>query len=246
MAARPSLWAVVRGELAELVLPQRCVACGGFGAALHAACVEALPRADGERCMRCWEPLRRGAGGAASGGNTCARCRRTPPLIVARRAAFRFEGAARLAVLEAKYRGVSALLPALARAAALAVDPTWAVEAVAWVPLHPRRRRARGFDQGEAIARGVAAALDLPVRGDLIRRVRFTPPQAALGRAARARNVAGAFAPREGGPVPARVLLVDDVMTTGATLEAAAGALRPAGVTRVFGLTLAIEDADGT
>jgi predicted amidophosphoribosyltransferase len=235
--AQTSIWAALRGEFAELLLPQRCVVCSGFGAAIHAACIEALPRADGERCLRCWAPLRGGA-------SECERCTDVPPLLEARRAAFRFEGAARLAVLEAKFRGVSTLLPPLAKAAARAIEPAWEIEAVTWVPLHPSRRHGRGFDQGEVIGRAVAEALGVPLRPDLIRRVRRTSAQAALGRVERARNVEGAFAPRNppARAVPERLLLVDDVATTGATLEAAALALRTAGVARVFGLTLALED----
>lgn len=90
----------------------------------------------------------------------------------------------------------------------------------------------------------MAGALDVPVRGDLIRRSRATSPQDALGPAERARNVEGAFAPRlraQGAP-PSRMLLVVDVATTGTTLEAGARAFLEAGVERVFGLTVAIED----
>ncbi len=248
VGARRSMWGALRSELAELLLPQRCVACGGFGAALHQECLAELPRAEGPRCSRCWTPLHEGV---SADGGVCERCiphESAGRVIEARRAAFAFEGAARLAVLEAKFRGVTALLGPLAEAAARAVDESWEIEAVVAVPLHPSRRRARGFDQGALIAVTVASRLGVPVRGDLIRRVRKTRAQASLGRADRARNVDGAFAPvvpRSEVPrneVPRRVLLVDDVMTTGATLEAAAGALRAAGVTNVFGLALAIED----
>lgn len=253
MAARVrrSAWAVLRAELGELVLPQRCVACGAFGGALHPECVDQLPRAtggaDSGRCDRCWAPLR-GRDGGLEG--LCGRCAALPPesvTMVARRAAFRFEGAARRAVLEAKFRGRTSLLGPLASAAAAVVEESWGVEAVVAVPLHPSRRRARGFDQGALIASTVGGALGVPVRADLVRRVRRTRAQASLGRAERARNVEGAFGPAPTrravpGSVPGRVLLVDDVVTTGATLEAAARALIGAGVGCVFGLTLAIED----
>ena len=240
---RPSLWAALRSELAELVLPQRCVVCSGFGAALHGPCIEALPRADGSRCARCWAPLR-DHDDPGPGEVNCARCLLQPPLIEARRAAFRFEGVARRAILEAKFRGISALLPPLALAATGAVDVAWALEAVTWVPLHSSRRRVRGFDQGEAIGRTVGRTLGVPLRPDLISRVRATSAQATLGREERVRNVEGAFAPRSGlgEDVPECVLLVDDVATTGATLGAAAVALRAAGVARIYALTLAIED----
>lgn len=244
--ARSVLWRVLRGDIAELLLPQRCVACRGFGAALHPECTADLPRADGVRCRRCWALLR---GRERPIEGLCGRCAEQPPesvVIEARRAAFRFEGAARLAVLEAKFRGITALLAPLADEATRAIDAAWEVEAVVAVPLHPSRRRARGFDQGALIARAVAARLAVPVRGDLIHRARRTRAQASLGREERARNVEGAFAPTAAAPgasaPPRRVLLVDDVMTTGATLEAAASALRAAGVASVLALTLAIED----
>lgn len=240
MLVRPAVWSALRRELAEFLLPQRCVACGAFGAALHPDCVERLELADGSRCPRCWglhpaEP---------SPMPMCPRCTRRPVLgLEARRAAFRFDGVARRAILEAKFRGVTALFPPLAQASARAVPAAWEVDSVVPVPLHAARRRERGFDQGALIAAHVAETLGVPVRRDLIERVRRTRPQASLGRADRTLNVAGAFGPRRGhGAPPARALLVDDVVTTGETLEAAAGALRAAGVERVFALALAVED----
>jgi len=221
------------GGVAELLLPQRCVVCGGFGAALHEECVEALPRAAGARCPRCWRP-----GEPA----LCVRCVGEAPLLTgvdALRAPFRFDGAARGAILEAKFGGVTALLPPLARAAAACVPPGWDVQAVVPVPLAPRRERRRGFNQADVAARTVAGALGRPLE-PLLRRDRDTAPQSTLGAAARAANLAGAFSAR--GVAPARVLVVDDVTTTGATLGAAAEALRAAGATRVYGLALARED----
>ncbi|MFN8639844.1 MAG: ComF family protein [Dehalococcoidia bacterium] len=245
-----SIWRVLRGEIAELLLPQRCIDCGTFGAALHAACIEELPRADGARCARCWTPLRGtspltdGVRESDHGEPLCARCALAGwDAIEGRRAAFRYEGVARTAILEAKFRGLRSVLTPLAEAAASAIGASWEIEAVVPVPLHPSRRRRRGYDQGAVIARAVGGRLGLPVREDLIRRERRTRAQSSLGREERARNVEGAFGPRRpSGEAPARVLLVDDVLTTGATLEAAAVALRLAGVEHVFALALAIED----
>src|SRR5690606_25479155 len=101
------------------------------------------------------------------------------------------------------------------------------------VPLHRGRLRRRGYDQALELARPLARALDLPLLPGALRRVRATRPQSELDAAARARNLRGAFAVEAGTPLPAHVALVDDVMTTGATLHAAALALRRAGVARV-------------
>ena len=147
---------------------------------------------------------------------------------------------ARRALLEAKFRGISAHLDPLGDAAAGVVPRWWRVDAVTPIPLHGGRRRRRGFNQSELIARRVARALGLPLRADLLRRARATGPQTALGRERRAANVAGAFAPA--GAPPAGVLLVDDVSTTGATLAAAARALLDGGATRVYALAVARED----
>lgn len=174
-----------------MLLPQRCLACGTFGAALHDRCLDA------------------------------------PPAFAALCTPFRFAGAARRAVLEAKFRGVTRLLPPLARAAAAAVPAQWEVAtlgAVVPVPLHAARERRRGHNQSEIVAREVAAALARPLDCSLLWRVRATPPQSGLSAEQRARNLDGAFA--VAGEPPARLLLVDDVTTTGAGAAAGGRAAR--------------------
>ncbi len=105
------------------------------------------------------------------------------------------------------------------------------------VPLHPRRLRERGFSPTLALARALARAAHAPLAPVLLERPRDTPSQTHLSRAARRRNVAGAFRAR--GAAPARVWLVDDVVTTGSTLAAAGGALRAAGAREIVGVCLA-------
>ena len=218
-------------ELAETLLPQRCIVCRRFGAALHRDCLVALPAAGAARCDRCWAPGPR---------SPCAACSAAPPAFAALRAPYRFAGDVRRALLEAKFRGVTALLEPLGEAAADAVPPAWAVDAVVPVPLHRGRQRRRGFNQAELLARAVAVRLGLPLRTDPLRRSRATPAQARLGAEERARNVAGAFA--ASGDSPPALLLVDDVTTTGATLAAAASVLLDAGAERVYALAVARED----
>ena len=118
---------------------------------------------------------------------------------------------------------------ALAEALAGAPRP----HALVPLPLHQVRLRRRGFDQTLEFARPLARILGIPLRDDLLVRVRDTAPQSRLDAPARRRNLRGAFAVRTDGPLPAHVALVDDVMTTGTTLHAAAEALRRAGVARV-------------
>jgi ComF family protein len=107
------------------------------------------------------------------------------------------------------------------------------------VPLHPTRERDRGYNQSALLARGLAEAAELPVRNDLLARVKATAPQVELGAEARRENVCGAFHCETGSATGLRVLLVDDVCTTGATLEACSQALRAGGAGSVWALTLA-------
>lgn len=132
---------------------------------------------------------------------------------------------------------LAALLAPFVRSVAPGAD------AVTSVPLHPLRRLRRGFDQAESIARPLAAALDLPFVPTLRRR-RWTPPQTRLGGQRRRRNLDRAFVAR--GEVPAAVFLVDDVVTTGTTVRAAASALARAGAVSVTVVAVAATPSRGT
>ena len=112
-------------------------------------------------------------------------------------------------------------------------------EAIVPVPLHQRRQRERGFNQAEVLARAIGMAEGMRVRRDLVNRVRDTDTQSRLSRQERLENVRHAFAPVPRADVPEQVLLVDDVMTTGATASACSEALRALGVQRIGVLTLA-------
>jgi ComF family protein len=147
-----------------------------------------------------------------------------------------YEDVAREAVHALKFNGRHAISGLLARLMAATAGQAGAT-AVAAVPLHPSRRRERGYDQARMLASRVARELAIPYVPAL-HRVRRTQQQALLDHGAREANVAGAFActtSMEGG----KVLLVDDVTTTGATLSEAARALKEAGAGEVIGLVFA-------
>ena len=172
-------------------------------------------------------------------GSSCA-CRGRFRALSRARAAAVYEGPLERAIHRFKYEGWRALAPALAGLMAdrLAVEaPPGAL--VVPVPLHDRRLRARGYNQSELLAAELRRRFRLPAPAGRLIRLRDTPPQVGLDRPRRQANVEGAFAWR--GPALARepVLVIDDVATTGATLEACAVALRAAGAGTVHGLTLA-------
>lgn len=150
-----------------------------------------------------------------------------------------YAGPVAQAVQALKYGGRTEHAPALgARLAVLARPVAGQVDRVVPLPLHPRRLRQRGYNQSSLLARPVARALGAPLDTSLLLRVRDTPPQAGLEHAERLHNVRGAFALRPGAR-KARVLLIDDVRTTGATLGAAAEALLDAGFPPPLSLALA-------
>jgi ComF family protein len=149
------------------------------------------------------------------------------------------EGPLERAIHRFKYRGRAALARPLARLVAerLAIEGLPA-DAIGWVPLHVRRLRERGYDQAQLIAVEVSHLTCVPLLRGSLRRIRQTPPQVGLDRLHRQENVAGAFV-YAGAPAVGPVVLIDDVATTGATLDAAAVALRRAGISPVFGFTVA-------
>ena len=116
----------------------------------------------------------------------------------------------------------------------------WKIDEILPVPLHRSRRRKRGFNQAEIIARELAGLTGIPVRTDVLFRVKKTSPQKSLGRRERQANLHGAFAVSAAWAARKNVLLIDDIYTTGATLNRAAKMLRLAGAQNVYFLTVSI------
>ena len=239
--------------LLDLVFPRRCVVCRVPGAWLCDACALELSPLPDDRCGRCGAPLRRPGrpvrpaipGSPARRPPACRECAGRGLAFTSASAAFCYEGPARALVTACKFRALRSLADELAERAAPAFADVAARAAgarpgapapgrvvVTSVPAHREHRLDRGFDLAESLARRLAAEGSLAY-APLLRRVRQGARQSGLSRAARAANVHQAFALREPGfgvgTTPKRVIIVDDVYTTGETLNQCAQALAQAG-----------------
>lgn len=210
------------------LLPLRCLLCGAPGADgmdLCAACAAELPR-NLRCCARCALPL-------AEPAALCGDCQRHPPPWDAAWTPFRYGWP--LDHLETRFKFGRDLAAGRALVAAWQHEPMPlpVPQLLLPVPLHVRRLRQRGYNQALELARPLAGHLGVPLRHDLLQRARGTAAQTELDAVARRRNVRGAFAVRAGATLPAHVAILDDVMTTGATLAECARTLKRAGVARV-------------
>jgi len=232
---------LLRGLL-DLLYPPRCEACGRLRA--EPICTECAAKIEFVRppmCKVCGEPF----DPLAKGAPRCQRCRTGRRPFARARSAVYYDGPIVQAIYRFKYYGQMVLGPRLGKlmaealgdgAAGIAAD---AVDVICPVPLHSSRLRERGFNQSELLAEEVAAALDKPLKA-LLERTRPTLPQVDLPVESRRANVRDAFAPRLQEVIAGqRVLLVDDLFTTGATLSECARALRRADAAEVTVFTLA-------
>jgi ComF family protein len=214
-----------RDELVAALAPPACASCRAplprAGPLLCPACHRALPWLAEPRCHRCGLPAPCGAPCPAAGA---AFERAWAPLA--------YDGPARRLVTALKFRGALPLAGLMAAQIAATVPRALLDETAVLVPvpLHPTRRRARGFDQAALLADALGSRMRLPV-ASVLRRTGSTARQ--LGASRGARLAVGRLTIAVRAPVPARAVLIDDVHTTGATFEACARALRDAGAERV-------------
>ncbi|MFO7709140.1 MAG: ComF family protein [Desulfobacterales bacterium] len=258
-------WAAALVEACRRALfPPRCLACRAFLMSAPAGTTpaeglwgEAMALLRPHFCAGCLQaivplapPLCACCGTAVSGAGVpnplCTHCREHPPAFDRARAAFAYEGSLREVVQCLKYRGKTRLARPLGRLMHAVYRSFWqppTVDLILPVPLHRRRLRERGFNQALLLARcwpAAAGGACVPVDCGILARTRATAPQAGLDRRGRRSNITGAFSVRRPDRVQGRyLLLVDDVITTGATVGECARVLKESGAARVDVLALA-------
>jgi ComF family protein len=253
---QPSLLREFGDGLLAVLFPTECALCGSEFASegrlrICGACWASLQPWSGPLCIRCGLPFP-SPRALDSSVAECGACRDDKPAFDGARSFGLYAGHLRRVVLRLKYAGDERLGVRLGE---LLLFPwntlnevgKFALPTIVPVPLHPSRRRERGFNQSELLAAGLLRALEkasgraVPTLATAsFRRRRATPPQTGLSVSARRENLRGAFEVVKPEEVRGRtIVLIDDVMTTGSTLSACARALKHAGATRVLGLTLA-------
>jgi ComF family protein len=221
----------------DLLFPPHCAACQRFGAWLCADCLDEIEAIEPPVCQLCGLPLSSG-----DRVSVCTRCEVSPMQLDGLRSYAVHGGALRKAIHQFKYEGLRGLADLLGQL----MTNGWnrlapgdlEMDVVVPVPLHRNRQRQRGYNQAALLARELGSYLKLPVVEGAMVRSKPTVPQVDLGVVARRANVQDAFECRGNGLAGMRVLLVDDVCTSGATLESACLALRGAGVSSVWACTL--------
>ena len=229
---------LLRG-VADLVFPPACQVCRTPGVfPLCGACRAGFRAIRPPICQKCGKPLR----GSPDLVFTCIPCRHRRLRFTCARAAGVYEGALREAIHALKFGGRRALAEPLGTMmveVAATDERLSSAELVVPVPLHASRLRERGFNQSEMLAVEIAQGLDRPLCTNLLERTRLTAPQSGLLLDDRRANVRGAFT-RTALTWAGRILLVDDVISTGSTVSECARALRGCGASEVCVLTVAM------
>jgi ComF family protein len=216
----------ISAEIKRLLPAQPCVLCGSMSQSglWCAACDCALPYLDAPCCPVCALPI--------PGGETCGQCLQHPPVFTRATAVFGYTFPLDKLMQAMKYGEQLALAHAFADKLARRIDKADLPDCVIPMPLHPTKLRERGFNQSLLLAAGIARELDVSLLRNTCQRVRDTPPQSVLPWKERKKNVRGAFR-CDADLTGKRVALVDDVMTTGASLDALAEAVQKMGASKI-------------
>jgi len=227
---------MITQQLLDVLFPPSCAGCQKSGYILCSSCILQISPLPAPVCRHCSTPL--------TGGGTCKQCQYHPLRLSRIHVVGAYQGPLRSCIQALKYRGNTRVAEPLGQLLAEAyVNYDLHADVVIPVPLHSERQQQRGYNHAHLLAHHCAVKIGVPLRNDVLIRHRATPAQVGLSTVERRENVAGAF--RCAGALATRafhgrtILLIDDVCTTGATLEACAAPLFAAGAMAVVGLVLA-------
>ncbi|MFC2045656.1 double zinc ribbon domain-containing protein [Chloroflexota bacterium] len=225
----------LKGTVLNFFFPQWCVGCGREGELICGYCLQSLSRIVPPLCPQCGKPQ--------SNNILCSSCVNWQGEIAGIRSPYIFTGVIRQAIHELKYKNLRALAVPLANLLRdYIIDNPIPAEVLVPVPLHKSRLRERGYNQSNLLACELGKLVNLPVVDNCLLRQRHNPPQArTLSINERLSNVRDAFYCPDNSLSGRKILLIDDVATSGATLDACAAVLKVAGVLSVWGLVLARE-----
>lgn len=225
----------IREKVIDFFFPRRCVGCGKLGDLLCSGCIQKLPRLLSPFCQKCGKP--------ESSGVLCPACWGQKTEIDGIRSVFRFEGTVRRAIHELKYRSIKSIADCLAGFMAEYLHENRVPgDILVPVPLHIKRLTERGYNQSGLIAQKLGERVSMPVIKGHLYRIKDSLPQARTTTVdERRKNVDKAFSCRYEDLHGKTLILIDDVCTSGATLESCAAALKAAGAASVWGFTLARE-----
>lgn len=223
-----------RRTAADLLFPRRCPVCGGVampkGRLLCPACLKQLSFVSSPACMKCGKEI------GSRDQEYCADCIRRKKSFTRGFALLNYDSRAAVSMAAVKYHNKREYLDFYARAAALRFEKQFrqaGIQVIVPVPVHASRLKTRGFNQAAVLAEKLSAELGIPWE-ELLIRVKKTDPQKSLGSAERLKNLRGAFEAEQEAGKWERVLLVDDIYTTGSTAEICSRALLKTGVKQVF------------
>lgn len=223
--------------LLDLVFPPTCRVCGRVSKeVLCSDCMGGFPKIDGSICLKCGKPCQRDVDG-------CRECSHKTLYFSRARSGGMYKGPLKEAIHQLKYKNGKGLSPYLARFISDAAGSLMsAVDATTYVPLSSYKESLRGYNQSRLIAQEISHLFSKPLLSDLVK-THTIPEQNKLGLADRPHNIKGAFAVKN--PMSGRLLLIDDVYTTGSTVNECARVLLEAGAEEVFVLTVARTPLEG-
>lgn len=230
---RPFAFSLYKGlwKVVDWVFPPYCAGCGKPGERLCSTCMQQIQQLEGSLCTTCGQPVK--------SGRVCHACKITPPEFNAVKAYAPYTGVLREAIHALKYKGDLGLAEVLAGYLVKAFQNTpWPVDMIIPIPLSPQRKRDRGYNQAHLLAQPFAWQTGLHLETNGLEKTKETQTQVHLSAKERIENVTGAFLSRTD-MQGMNILLIDDVITTTATMRAGAQALKEAGAKNVYGIALA-------